>query len=280
MLPFLRLMISLLNYEVYYVEMNNKLNDIKIVNGLEKGGIKWIKKEYTDFSQYERGVYLAVEFADGIYEKVKLSYVNRCINEMLLTQADHKNKMDVIWKYYLFRIISTFAGQYAAAEYLLKTNNYEEVRIISFNSFAYLLRNILNNRMNIFILPGPFFLKDFSQLVKSTIKLILRKIRPAMINHDFNGISYDEHFVSKNVNLDDIEVIYFPHQGIFYGEMFNKDHFYNEDVKSPFHKSKVLHVSLGEKNEKYMLQNYQYYRENDIPFLDLHDLDYSKKKSC
>lgn len=277
MLPYLRLLNSFFNYDVFYVETSNQYNDIKVVNNLEKDSIRWIKKEYATFSQHERGLYLSVEFADSIYKKVQCSHINRCIHKTLLKREGLKAKMDVLWKYGLSRIIKPFAEQYAAAEYLIQTNNYEKVRIVSCNSFAYHLRHIFNNRIHIVILPGPFFLQDFFKLMKKIVKSILKKAAGDNVKNS-ESILYNEPFVSRNVDLNDVEVVYFPHQGIFYGEMFRKDHFYNENEKSPFHKSKILHISLGEKHEKYMKINYQYYRENNIPFMDLYDLDYSRKK--
>lgn len=41
------------------------------------------------------------------------------------------------------------------------------------------------------------------------------------------------------------EVLLFPHQGITYGNLFRKEHFYSEDEKSPYHPSKILHVEYA-----------------------------------
>ncbi len=272
-LPFMRILNKFFNYDIYYLELGSKFKDINTVNILEREGIKWIKKSYSDYSQYDRGVRLAVKFAEEIYEKAKRSYINHFIGITLRVKVNQKEKMATIWKYYFFRIISPFAWQYAASEHLQETNQYEKVNILAFNSFAHFLRGTLNNKIKVFIFFDHAFLNEISQWVQSK----LRQTRSVQNeSRTLDDIQYNEQFLSKNINPEDVEVIYFPHQGIFYGEMFKKDYFYNEDIKSPFHKSKILHVSLGEKNADYMSQSYKYYHENNIPFLDLYDLNYSK----
>ena len=57
------------------------------------------------------------------------------------------------------------------------------------------------------------------------------------------------------------QVVYYPHQGIFYGNLFLKDHFYEDDPNSPFHPSNILHVELHEKPPE---ESQRYYRENNI----------------
>jgi hypothetical protein len=272
-LPFMRILYKFFDYEIYYLELGNKFKDINTVNVLERRGIKWIKKGYSDFSQYDRGARLAVKFAEKIYEIVQRSFINHFIGRSLLAKENQKEKMDIIWKYYFFKIISPFAWQYAAAEHIQQTNNYEKIIILASSSFARLLKRTLDKQIKVFIFFDHTLLSEISQWVQSKFK----KMRSAKDESPVqNDIRYDEQFLSKKINPEDVEVVYFPHQGIFYGEMFKKDHFYNEDIKSPFHKSKILHVSLGEKNADYMSQSYKYYHEANIPFLDLYDLDYSK----
>lgn len=40
-------------------------------------------------------------------------------------------------------------------------------------------------------------------------------------------------------------VIFFPHQSIFYGNLFVKDHFYSEDKNSPLYKENILHIEFN-----------------------------------
>lgn len=63
-------------------------------------------------------------------------------------------------------------------------------------------------------------------------------------------------------------VIYFPHQGVFFGNLFAKDQYYSADPASALHPAKMLHVSVGEPDEMLTL-SLDYYREHGIPHTDL-----------
>jgi hypothetical protein len=67
------------------------------------------------------------------------------------------------------------------------------------------------------------------------------------------------------------EIIYFPHQGIWYGKQYLKDYFYSSDRKNPFYPSKILHISLSEP-PKLIKSSLEYYNENDIPYADWNEI--------
>jgi hypothetical protein len=65
-------------------------------------------------------------------------------------------------------------------------------------------------------------------------------------------------------NYEDYEIIFFPHDGIMYGNFYIFDHYYSADINSPFSASNILHFSLSdEPNNKNTIQ---YYKKNKIPF--------------
>jgi hypothetical protein len=279
-LPFLILLKEWRDYEIYFIEKDS----IERINHLESLGIKWIKKEYREFSQYTKGLYLSPNFASMIYEKVRGSHLNAEMNAVLLTNDVQRPKMEVAWKYHLLKGIEAFADQYAAAEYLYDTGRYGRVMVVSCNSLAFFLKANLKGKAKYFILPGLFFSRYFKKItdkIKSICKALLRKTTVIFSKNKTTVqrvTKVENTLVSKAFDLKNVKIVYFPHQGIYYGDLFKKDHFYSEDKVSPFHRSKILHISLGEKNEPHMVKNHQYYLENDIPFTDINDIDYSKKE--
>lgn len=67
----------------------------------------------------------------------------------------------------------------------------------------------------------------------------------------------------------DQPIVYFPHQGVFFGVLFAKDHYYNVKEKtSELHPSKVLHLSLGDSADT-LAESHAYYRRHGIPHADL-----------
>ena len=64
------------------------------------------------------------------------------------------------------------------------------------------------------------------------------------------------------------EVLFFPHYGIYYSDLYVKDHYYSDSHDSPFHMSKILHLSMGEP-EQTIKKSIEFYRANKIPHGDI-----------
>ena len=279
-LPFLIFLKKWYGYKIYFIEREK----IERINYLETIGIKWIKKEYKDFSQYTKGTFQSPDFAAKIYTKVKCSRLNLAIDALLLKNEAHRMKIDVMWKYYIFKGIENFADLYAAAEYLNKTGRYGSVTVVSFNSLAHFLKDSLKGNIKSIYLPGSIFGLSFKAIackIKSVLTMPFKKAAAVFYKKetirevDQNASAS---LASKPFNPEAVNIAYFPHQGIYYGDLFIKDHYYSEDKNSPFLKEKILHISLGEKNAPHMAETYKYYIENDIPFIDINDIGYSKKE--
>ena len=97
-------------------------------------------------------------------------------------------------------------------------------------------------------------LKSLVSLIYSVIKK-LSMVQP--IHNELNDDTVDHKW-------SNYEIVYFPHKGIHYGEMFLKDHFYSTNKQNPFHPTKILHFSLGE-NQNFIKGSLQYYNEHQIP---------------
>jgi hypothetical protein len=67
------------------------------------------------------------------------------------------------------------------------------------------------------------------------------------------------------------EVLFFPHQGVAYGSLFLKNHFYSDDPGNPFHPSNILHIEYGLNGvpDTERQQIFSYYRKHRIPFVQL-----------
>jgi hypothetical protein len=63
--------------------------------------------------------------------------------------------------------------------------------------------------------------------------------------------------------LEDHSVIFFPHQGVYYGDMYTKDQFYSDQVSSPFHMSRIYHLSINN-SDLPPQQGLEYYQRNHI----------------
>lgn len=80
---------------------------------------------------------------------------------------------------------------------------------------------------------------------------LVNQVRRALVRRIFSGKKNDESIqlneVDENAsvtNLDRAEVLFFPHKGLDFGKLFQKNHFYFDDPSSPFHQTNILHVEL------------------------------------
>jgi len=273
--PLIRLLQKMFRVQVFFIERYESDK----VDALESFGLKWIKREYSEFSEHINGMFLASEFAEEIYENTKQSKMRHFINQALDRQNGHQKEMMVIWKYHLFKGISNFAEQYAAALYLKRNRKYDSIAIVSFNSLAYFVNARREGAIGIYRLPGLFFCKGIKKAGLMTLQILRSTFR--ILGHQSaiaQSPSAENEFRSRPIDIEDVQIIYFPHQGVYYADMFKKDHFYAENQGSPLHKSKLLHMSLGEKNAPHMMRNYTFYSENGIPYMDINDLSCKKIK--
>lgn len=269
-------------YEICYIEISEYFSKrLWIINFFEKFGFTWIKKEYVDCSEYERGFFFAEEFADVIFKKVDNAHsINEMSKHFSIPESLQK-KMEVVWKKNISDFILLFSHQYAAAVYLINKKRYKKVTLIAFNSMASLLQDQFKSNMKVVVFPSLSFLGTTFEILKKKVSIkhlknfIGRERKPSKTQN--NSQKYD----AKKIDVEKFKVAFFPHQGIFYGKLFVKDHFYNNNSESPLFKSNILHISLNEKKKghmQHMMNSFKYYDENKIPYIDSSDLNCSKKR--
>jgi hypothetical protein len=103
---------------------------------------------------------------------------------------------------------------------------------------------------------------------------ILKHLKYPKMNRDPQNTTNS---IAGKTKWSKYQIIYFPHQGIYYGNLFKKDHFYSSKTESPFYPSKILHFSLSE-DQKLIKSSLEYYKENDIPYADWADVPGITKK--
>ena len=110
----------------------------------------------------------------------------------------------------------------------------------------------------------------FSSLYQKILTIIYGAIPSKSNKHDTSQLS----FISNNVDTLIYKVLYFPHQSIFYGDLFVKDNFYSEEIDSSFHPSNILHIEL--ENITITKDQLKYYKDKDISTMILPKLEARK----
>lgn len=258
-----------LGWDIFYIEPSRHLKNIDRIRRLEGRGIHWIKRRYRVFSETSRGLRLAVDFSDELLRMTRESGTNSRIAQRLGLDAALRRKLDTVWGFRLYRAASPFAEQCAAARHLVEKEGFGRVWIISFGPFARLLRPDLGPEVSILSLP-EFYLAQAAGRCLSWLRR--RLARPGR-----HGTAAASGGGSTAWDADEIEVVYFPHVGIYYGSLFKKDQFYSENPRSPFHPTRTLHLSLGEKNDPVMKPSREFYEANGIPYADITDLPWDRQ---
>ena len=108
------------------------------------------------------------------------------------------------------------------------------------------------------------------QLVSIVLKQVLRR---------WQNVTEDDNYCKQHDNVsdfEDYEVAYFPHQGVRYGNLFLKDHFYSIESSNPFFYEKIIHFEVhGSKSLS--PETLEYYREKKIRNEDWQTLGFEKR---
>ena len=97
---------------------------------------------------------------------------------------------------------------------------------------------------------GIIFSKKLVQLLK---KLFISK-RKVGVNNGLSSV------INDGIDTSLFEILFFPHQGVFYGDLFIKDYFYSKEKGSAFNMKSILHVEfynlfLNDKKVKFYCEN-------------------------
>lgn len=104
-----------------------------------------------------------------------------------------------------------------------------------------------------------FFIKSVARVSNFCLKKFLNLLKKFKIEKKDNNL-----FSIMGGGLDTslYEVLFFPHQSIFYSQLYVKNYFYSKEEDSVFHQSKILHVEFS--NIQLAEKQVQFYYDNDI----------------
>lgn len=113
-----------------------------------------------------------------------------------------------------------------------------------------------------------FYMVFFSKLVIKALRSVSLIITGRLGLHSEKKIESQPE--KAKIDLNTFEILYYTHQGVSYGNLFLKDHYYSNDESSPFFKKKILHVEISSKpvfNESVQVK---FYETNNIPYIFQH----------
>lgn len=256
---------------VYYIEISDSMSNNSVIDGLRNSRIRWIKKEYKEYSDFAKGRYIAGMVSENILNKTRLKSAISVVDSFFCSEREIDSKMETVWKSNIYKWVEPLAFQYAAAEYLIERLNYKKVTLVAFSSLGHFLDVGRDKRIRVVALPflslagrciESLRRKKLTAYLKALYKKKRRFVSEAREQTTFPALPKVENFRSA----------YFPHVGIFYGNLFMKDHFYNNDPASPFHPTNMLHIELDKRRRPEYRESCEYYEKNGIPFIEFPDI--------
>jgi hypothetical protein len=266
-------------FEVHYLFLSNPLNRQRVYRFLEKQSILGLSYEILLGSPHYEAYHRPSLLSDQLYEKfLKDSPLNKLIESYYEMDQNSLQKWHLASKQQVeFRILSygqlvIFARHFSnlgnCSVQLFATNTqftqwFLELEALPFQN---LCPSWVSSAEKISKILKFVSKRIVGRLIGSLKKRLLppsTKLSPA--------------HTEQKVDVANYEILYFPHLGIYYSNLFIKDHFYNPNPESPFFKSKILHISLGEP-QSLLHRSIEYYEQESIPYVSYSDPVYKNLK--
>ena len=266
---------------VIFYEVNCLTIIFMLLNKIKKNNVFYFKlskqiskfnfslKNYTGLSYEERNSYLEKDFYDvlkkgkfDIYDKlIKDNYFNELIKNKLEIKKNYDSDFNVVLLSYIQKYIRDVSEILPFVDDLNKKYSNIELFIPKNLWTKYLINS--HNKNYKLITPIYYNLFIYSCIV---FRLVIKKIKNIKYNFVNKKVSGSKPNLEKKYFKEDYEILFFPHQGIFYGNnLFTKDHYYSYDSKNLFYFKNIFHLSLGESNE-ILSKSYEFYNQNNIPY--------------
>ncbi len=252
---------KLLGQKVYFINLPKIFRNKKSINFLKLIGLNWL-----NFQEYRIQEAASIGKDAMLLQKDLSSYIDKInianyFTEILLKKGCHKNdlKSFALSKTGIF--CRDFCTLISFIDYLKKD---EKNKFIIIGQFPHILKKVFNNKIKgkakLFnIISFGYILIVFRDMF---IKILLS------ISKKFNKkVIFTE---NKSIDLKKFKTIFFPHQGIYYGSMYKKDHFYSKEINSNFYHSNILHISSGNIINNSLTK--EFYKKNNITEIDFNSL--------
>ncbi len=273
------LLFRMLGFESIFLKVNRRLRNEKFIKLLIGLGISMV--DYNSFRYFDlpKLVSLSGQLSKKVYSKIfdgnelkkheaffqdvedidkKLKVT---IIDKLIGMLDNLAKVLICAEYYKknFEIIYIYTKSNGAVKLALTDEEYQDIRNVSSSVFFYLPIIII--------------------LARRATSLVT-KCRPRFFKRKY---TYDNKNMlnDKEQDFSKYEVLFFPHKGVAYGDLFLKDQYYMSDPSCPFYKSNIFHVEHSKLADEETNKNIiSFYEENNIPYCYIHDFKlYGSKRT-
>lgn len=259
------LFLRMLGYKSIFLKVSRRLKNEKFIHLLSGLDISMV--DYSSFKYYDLSKYLSLsaQLSKKAYSKMFDDIELKKYEAFFQKVEDIDKKLKVVIINILIGMFGGLAEVLICAEYYKK--KFKLIRIYTkSNGFVRIAlddekyQNIKN------ISPSAFFYFPiiFTLARRTTslgIKYLLRFFKRRDTCDNKNMLN------DKKQDFSKYEVLFFPHQGVAYGDLFLKDQFYMSDPSCPFHRRNILHIEYQKLADEETNKNIvSFYEENNIPY--------------
>ncbi len=259
------LLFRMLGFKSIFLKVSRRLKNEKFLNLLS--GIDISIVDYSSFKYYDwsKLVSLSTQLSKNVYSKMFDNNELKKYETFFQEVEEIDKKLKVVIINILIGMFGGLAEVLICAEYYKKkfklihiyTKNNGFVRIALGDEEYQNIKNISPSAF--FYFPVIFTLAR--RAASLAIKYLLRLFKRSYLYDNKNMLNEQKQDFSK------YEVLYFPHQGVAYGDLFLKDQFYMSDSSCPFHRRNILHIEYQKLADEETNKNIvSFYEENNIPY--------------
>lgn len=263
--------LSMIGYDVRYMfypefMKNSGSSVVHVKRRLEKWGLH--KIDFSDVSELDQYGSLkhSPQFAHDIYNKyfqnIKFDYIFNLFPGV----EDRQSKIPILIYDTLIQNIMDIG------DLISVVNAYKEqdLHVYVFHPVDRILNQVLSPEMVGVVNLYPAWFGGGKRIVMNLATGVGKVVRKVVSRwgqkkkkgnaEEARGVDTSNDIVSGSQIS---EVVFFPHQGVAYGTAFLKDHFYDDDIESPLHPSRILHIEL---HDEPSLEAVQYYADHNIRY--------------
>ncbi|HOK41538.1 MAG TPA: hypothetical protein PLD27_10925 [bacterium] len=195
---------------------------------------------------------------------INTEFYNFFISYYLKKDYDLIEKFKIAIQYELRNNFEEIIKAYIFFEEFSKNNN-NQFFLLTFDNYFIFFKNYFNlSNFRIIYIPFDkikstiFILKLVREIILNILKIIARNLFPVIYKKKYKNLTYTQ------------KIALVPHQGVYYGEIYLKDEYYDYNPDSILNPKNILHISID-----YCLDWYEkskkFYEQNNIPniFLSL-----------
>jgi len=270
------LIFKLLGHDVGFLSAKERFRSDKFIQYLDRKGIFQLSFERFNPKEPYDIYYKADSFSNELLKNDEADILLSKLVSIFSENEVHRKKYKITILANLIPLLNEvvtlvyFANhfnldyKYKKISLYIENNKINEAYINDNGAFKnYFPRWIYYFNGAIFLLKKTFNL--FVSLLLTIKNVFMRKLNKKGID---NG--------SNRVDIKKYNVAYFPYKGIWYNNLFLKDHYYDENEAGQFNKKNILHFSMADA-EPYASSSIKYYDDNGIPYYDFDQIPSTAK---